>query len=196
MKKLTLTMFLFVISTSTAWAGPYEDGVVAYKKSDYATAIRLFQPIAAQGNGPAQDRLGDMYHDGEGVPQDYVQALKWYKLAAAQGVAYSQLSLGNMYFAGEGVPQDYAEATKWFKLAAAQKFALAQFRLGLLYLEGRGLAQDSVRGHMWLTFAAENGHTFSKEMLPSMARRMTPQQIVEARKMAQECQAKYFKGCD
>jgi TPR repeat protein len=28
------------------------------------------------------ENLGDMYRQGQGVPQDYVQAHKWYNLAA------------------------------------------------------------------------------------------------------------------
>jgi hypothetical protein len=30
-------------------AGPYEDGVEAYKRGDYATAFRMWQPLAVQG---------------------------------------------------------------------------------------------------------------------------------------------------
>ncbi len=33
-----------------ASAGPFEDGQAAYDRADYATALRLWTPLAAQGN--------------------------------------------------------------------------------------------------------------------------------------------------
>ena len=51
----------------TAIAGPFEDGVVAYNRGDYATALRLWRPLAEQGDTKAQFNLGLMYKNGEGV---------------------------------------------------------------------------------------------------------------------------------
>ena len=73
--------------TGGAAAGPFEDGVAAYKRGDYATALRLLRPLAAQGNAAAQYLLGLMYGRGDGVPQDDAEAVKWYRLAAEQGLA-------------------------------------------------------------------------------------------------------------
>ena len=100
-------------------AGPLEDARAAYGKEDYTTALRLFRPLADQGDADAQSMLGLMYDLGRGVPQDYAQAVKWYRLAADQGYAWAQNNLGNMYELGQGVPQDYVEAHKLFNLAAA-----------------------------------------------------------------------------
>jgi hypothetical protein len=36
------------------------------------------------------ENLGEMYREGQGVPQDYVQAHKWYNLAAANYTSASQ----------------------------------------------------------------------------------------------------------
>ncbi len=47
------------------------------------TALREWRPLAEQGNASAQNLLGFMYHNGQGVPQDYVQAQMWYNLAAS-----------------------------------------------------------------------------------------------------------------
>jgi len=38
-----------------AVAGPYEDGVAAYVRGDYATALRLMRPFAYQGMAAAQN---------------------------------------------------------------------------------------------------------------------------------------------
>ncbi len=67
-----------------AWAG-FDEGVAAFDRGDYETALREFRPLAEQGNADAQNALGWMYYIGGGVLQDYVQAHMWYNLAAAQG---------------------------------------------------------------------------------------------------------------
>ena len=99
--------------TGAAAAGPFNDGVAAYERGDYATALRLWRPLAEEGDALAQYNLGLMYGKGEGVPQDDAEAVKWYRLAAEQGFAKAQLNLGFMYARGRGVPQDDAEAVKW-----------------------------------------------------------------------------------
>ena len=90
----------------TAVAGPLEDGLAAALAGDYPTAMRLWRPLADQGNAIAQRNLGNMYANGRGVPQDYAEAMKWYRKAADQGNAPAQLNLGIMYDLGQGVPQD------------------------------------------------------------------------------------------
>ena len=101
-------------------AGPFEDAWAAYLKQDYTTALRLYRPLAEQGNARAQNNLGNMYEAGQGVPQDYAQAVKWFRLAADRGFARAQNNLGIMYQAGDGVPQDDVEAHKWFNLSASR----------------------------------------------------------------------------
>jgi hypothetical protein len=49
-----------------AFAGPWEDGMVAYNRGDYMPAIRLFRPLAEQGNAKAQHLIGVMYHKAMG----------------------------------------------------------------------------------------------------------------------------------
>ncbi len=104
--------------TAPAWAG-WDEGVAAYQRGDYATAIRELRPLAEQGDANAQLFLGIMYENGQGVPQDYAEAVKWYRKAAEQGQANAQYNLGIMYDKGESVPQDYIRAHMWFNLAAA-----------------------------------------------------------------------------
>jgi hypothetical protein len=36
--------------------GPFEDGKAAYRSGDYETALRLWRPLADQGNAEAQAR--------------------------------------------------------------------------------------------------------------------------------------------
>ena len=71
--------------TVPADAGPFEDGLAAAKRSDYATALLLWRPLAEQGNATAQYNLGLMQAYREGVPHDTVSAHMWFNLAAAHG---------------------------------------------------------------------------------------------------------------
>ncbi len=62
--------------TAPAWAG-WDEGVAAYERGDYATAIREWRPLADQGDAVAQNNIGLMYDNGRGVPQDYGEAVQW-----------------------------------------------------------------------------------------------------------------------
>jgi hypothetical protein len=104
-----------------AVAGSGDDAYAAAQRGDYATAYRLWLPLAEQGSKSAQFNLGQMYNMGQGVMQDHANAVKWYRKAAEQGVASAQINLGVMYTNGQGVPQDYVQAHKWFNLAAANE---------------------------------------------------------------------------
>ena len=119
MTRLILSLGTALLLTAgTVWAGPLEDATAANKHGDYATALKAFQSLAAQGNAEAQTNLGQLYANGKGVPQDYAQARQWYEKAAAQGHALAQNNLAELYFAGLGVPQDYVRAYLWVSLAA------------------------------------------------------------------------------
>ena len=51
-------------------AGPFEDGLTAAIRGDFATAFRLWHPLAEQGDAGAQFNLGLMYGDGQDIPQN------------------------------------------------------------------------------------------------------------------------------
>jgi TPR repeat protein len=76
-----------------AFAGPWEDGMAAYNRGDYMPAIRLFRPLAEQGNPKAQNILGVMFRKGEGVPKNPVRARMWFSFAAARGDAKAKAEL-------------------------------------------------------------------------------------------------------
>lgn len=63
----------------------YYDGLTAYQRLDYRTAIAELAPLAQAGDPRSQKLVGFMFRDGQGVPQDFVQAHLWLNLAAASG---------------------------------------------------------------------------------------------------------------
>lgn len=87
---LIASLILLVLMVGPLLAGQLEDATSAYQKGDYVTAVRLLRPLAEEGNASAQNLLGFMYHDGEGVPRDYVRAYMWFYLAASRYDAASR----------------------------------------------------------------------------------------------------------
>ena len=120
MLKLLASLFLIITlgMAQGANAGPLEDGEAALSRGDYATALSLFRPLAAQGNAKAQFTLGYMYDNGEGVVQDHKEAVKWYQLAATLGDGTAQYNLGRMYRHGLGVTKNEALAKMWITRSA------------------------------------------------------------------------------
>ena len=122
--------------------------------------------------------------------QDYAEAVSWYRKAADQGDADAQYNLGSVYRDGEGVPRDYAEALKWFRKAAVQGDARAQASLGMMYTIGSGVPQDYVLALMWSNLAASQENEGATSLRELVAGKMTPEQIVEAEKLAREWRPK------
>jgi TPR repeat protein len=83
--------------------------------------------------------------------------------------------------------------------AAAQGFADAQIALGGLSAEGRNVPLNYVRASRWLTHAAAHSkgdvQKDAADFRDDVARRMTPAQIAEAKRLAQQCEAQGLKGC-
>jgi hypothetical protein len=192
----TLAVWLMLLTVAgTAVAGSLEDALSAQRRGDYATALRLYKPLADKGDASAQYSLGTMYEAGQGVPQDYGEAAKWYRKAAEQGDAHAQNNLGTMYEVGQGVPQDYGEAAKWYRKAADQGAARAQYNLGSLYDTGQGVPQDYVEAYKWYDLAAAGlseaaGREEATKGRDKCAAAMTPAEITEARKRAHEWKPK------
>jgi TPR repeat protein len=110
---------LLLLAATPAHAQSLRQGVSAFQRQDYATASRVFIPLAERGNAPAQTYLGFLFETGRGVPQNYTEAAMWYRRAAEQGDSRAQYSLGLLYDRGQGVPQDIVEASKWLNLSTA-----------------------------------------------------------------------------
>lgn len=159
---------LFLLAALPGWAGPLEDAGAAYQRGDHATAVRLYQALANQGDGYAQSKLGSMYLQGQGTRRDYGEALKWFRRAAALGFADAQFNLGNIYLRELGVDQDLLAAARWYSRAAEQGHAQAQFTLAVLYLIGGGVKKNTYKAAYWFERAATQGHPGAQAELGNM----------------------------
>ncbi len=112
--------------------------------------------------------------------------MKWYRKAAEQGDAKALFSVARFYNAGMGVPQDYIEASKWFRKAAELGHGDSQAQLGIMYFVGMKVPRDYIKALKWLRIAASLGADLAPRYSGIVAKRMTPEQIAEAQKLADE----------
>ena len=78
------------------------------------TAFQEFKPLAEQGDAMAQLHLGEIYHQGQGVPKDYVMAYIVVQEGsrAGDGQRHRATSV-RCIEKGKGVRKDDAKALKW-----------------------------------------------------------------------------------
>ncbi len=181
-----------------AYAG-LQEGVDAIIRSDFATALKIFHPLAEKGNVAAQVNLGNLYMKGLGVEQNYLLARHWYLKAAEQGERIAQSKLGILYYYGLGIDKDPAEAARWFQKAAEQGETSAQSILGSLYAAGDGVQKNLSLALYWYTMAEERGDGEAAKGRKSLEEEITPGQrdealrlMAETRKLRGEQEAKDF----
>jgi TPR repeat protein len=156
-------------------------------------AVKWYRLAAKQGVAAAQTGLGFAYYGGSGVPQNYTEAVKWLHLAAKQGDTAALSLLGGCYYLGSGVAKDYAEAARCLRLAAEKGDVVAQYNLGGRYYRGEGVPKDCAQAYAWTHIAATQEHEGAKKLQSICLQEMTPEQIEQGQKLAQEYAEKFLK---
>jgi len=162
MHKLLITLYVLVavmVGSLSAVVAGFDEGVAAFDKGDYKTALREFRVSAAKGDARAQYNLGVMYRTGRGVKRDYQEADRWYRNAAELGHTGAQFSLGLMYQEGF---------------------------IGKMYVKGQGIKKNYVKAYKWFNIAASNGHQTSKKNMIAVENKMPPDDVAKAQALAQE----------
>ena len=122
--------------------------------------------LAKSGDAVAQNKVGIMYFNGEGVQQNRTKAVKWFSKSAAQGNAEAQYLLGMMYYDGIEVQQNFVKAAELFIKADKQDYD--SYYLGRMYINGEGFPQDFEKGAKYFTKNAEKGDPLSQLLLGEM----------------------------
>ncbi|MGH1485282.1 MAG: caspase family protein [Cellvibrionaceae bacterium] len=91
---------------------------VAYDRADYRSALKVWLPMAQDGDAEAQTYVGEIFEKGIGQTPDYASAFTWYSKAAEQGFVRGQINLGYLYEKGLGVKPDVAKALNWYRKAS------------------------------------------------------------------------------
>ena len=79
----------------------------------------------------------------------------------------------------------YAEALTEWRGAARAGDRRAMAALGRAFAKGLGVPQDFIEAHKWLNLAAARGDAKALAERDALAKRMTPQQVASAQKLAQ-----------
>ena len=149
-------------------------------------AVKWYRRVARQNDARGQSMLGVMYTNAREVRRNYCQAIGWFRKAATQNSAHAQYNLGYMYAVGKGVPQDQKQASVWYLKAANQNDAGSQRIMGDRYAVGRGVDKDFVKACAWTLVVVPRGGEAAKTQLLAIKSQMTPNQITEAQKLANE----------
>jgi TPR repeat protein len=146
----------------------------------FALCIALMMLTSARATDPYEDAMAALRSG------DYAGASQLFQPLAESGNADAQLHLAEIYYDGLGGPRNLGAAAKWYSRAANQGKHTAQCLLSGLYEVGEGVPKDVVTAMMWLDVAAAQGYEEVLEQRAILAKYMTSEQIVEAKKLADE----------
>jgi TPR repeat protein len=187
-----LFWFTLSVTVSTVCADTFEEGMALYEDSEIKKAIKIWRPLAEQGDVAAQIQLGDMYLRGIGVKADSKEALKWYHSAALQGNSVAEYNLGNLYSSPRpGMEANLDESIKWYRKSAEHGNANGQFSLATKYFRGEGLSQDNVMSYAWLEVANRNGHHSAHNYRELVSMILSAEEIEKAKLLADQLFKKY-----
>lgn len=186
-----LAAALLLAAGIAAAAAPEGPGA-AYRRGDYAEAIKLLLPAAKQGRADAQIMLGQMYLKGEGVPADPIRAAEWIGRAAEGGSPIAEYTLGVFSSSGIGGPKNAEAALRWYRRAAHQHYADAAFNLAVMYHAGTDTERNDILAFNWINAAldylpAPSVATLRPRFLAvrdSIAGGLTPEQVANAARLA------------
>ena len=164
----------------------------AYDRGDYAFSLWIYKPLAILGINRYQTRVGHMYLSGRGVSEDYSEAAKWYLEPAENGDARAQFGLAILYLTDTEGLDDHEKAFEWCLRSASQGFKHAQAMVASMYSSGDGVAQDKVQAYKWVIISmdGELPKDFPNMVPKSFTDGVTPEQIAEAQRLAQQWMAK------
>ena len=141
-----------------------KQGVDAWQRGDYATAIKEWRPLAISGDADAQFNLAQAYKLGRGVPTDLKQAEMWYKKAADKGHVQAADNYGLVLFQNG----DRKGALPWLEKSATRGEPRAQYVLGTALFNGDIADKDWVRAYALMTRASSAGLPQASNTLAQM----------------------------
>jgi TPR repeat protein len=120
----------------------------------------------------------DEEHEGEDDPGILADAKK--------GNAAAQYAYGMINYQRK----NYKVAADWFLKAANQGHQNAQYYLGKMYQQGLGVEKNYARAYFLYSLSADKGFADSIKAKTTLAKKMTPKEIADAKKMYQQYKPK------
>lgn len=88
-----------------------------YKQGKFDEVVKDLQPLAEGGHHGAEELMGIMYKEGQGVKKDTLKGFDLLTRAAEENRALAQHHLAIMYYIGDGVTKDAVMALAWLHIA-------------------------------------------------------------------------------
>ena len=161
---------LGVVAASLAVAQPafasptVRDGILAWQKQDFTTAVAIWRPLAKKGDPDAAFNLGQAYRLGRGVKLDLARAQEWLEQSARKGHVDAQTTLGLLLFDSG----DRGGAMRWLKSAAEGGDPRASLIYGTALFNGDGVPADPVMAYAYVSRAAAQGLAPAKSTLADL----------------------------
>jgi Sel1 repeat len=112
-----LLVLLSIAPAADALDEPYNAGVDAWKKKDYAQAANQWSLAVLAGNVDAMNNLAYLYFNGLGLKSRVSDAIRLWRIAGFAGHSEAQWHLGAAYENGTGVEKDPVKAYAWYRCA-------------------------------------------------------------------------------
>lgn len=130
-----------------------KDGVDAWGRGDYKTAVGEWQGPASAGDPDAQFNLAQAYKLGRGVPMSLAEAERWYKRAANQGHLQANDNYGLILFQAKR----RSEALPYLQTSANRGEPRAQYVLGTGHFNGDFVEKDWIKAYALMNRASAQG---------------------------------------
>ena len=158
----------------------------ALAKGEGAMALKLFQPLAKNGNAEAAFWVADIYAHGIGLPRDETKAIAYLKQSANGGYVMAEAKLGRLYADGERTVQDFGAADNWLSKAAMKGNAASERDLGRLYEKGFGVPRDLAKAYAWYENAVLRGDAEAHRLRDRVVAQLPPKDLTQAEALAQK----------
>ena len=143
-------------------------------------AVDRLKMVAEQGYAPAQEKLGILYDDPNGLmPADKDAAFDWTRKAAEGGLAGAMNRLAMMYYEGNGVARDPSLTAVWLRRAAKRGEMDSAFNLGALYMKGEGVPANPTEAYEWMMVAAKLGDKQAAQTASTLKSQLTEAQVAK-----------------
>ena len=161
---LAVAAAALMVSAPALAAKTVRDGIAAWQRADYSTAVAIWRPLAEKGDSDAAFNMGQAYRLGRGVTVDLALAQMWLERAAKAGHLDAQTTLGLLLF--DSGSRDLA--LEWLKQAAERGEPRAMLVYGTALFNGDGVPRDPVLAYAYVSRSAAQGLEPAKSTLADL----------------------------
>jgi uncharacterized protein len=145
-------------------AASVKDGVDAWSRGEYESAVRMWREPAVRGDSDAQFNMAQAYKFGRGVKQDMAIAADWYRQAASRGHLQAEDSYAHLlHYQGK-----VADALPLLAKSADRGEPRSQYLLATELFNGVNVQKDWVRAYALMTRASSAGLAPASRSLAQM----------------------------